>query len=1164
MKKKTFILGIMAFCASFTMNAQYTIYPIPHEQTAGTGTVGFTSEVTVVCESGIDSYTKARAEQVFKEHGITVTFADEASTTNANVYLGVNGSNGTACNMLKQLSIDTSVFDKEGKYDRHIVSLTDEGNGRAQLVIVGENTDATFYGLASLEQIFDNGTTALQPVLINDYADLKDRGIIEGFYGKPYANDVRKDLLRFMMRYKMNTYVYGPKSDYYHSGDWRGQYPTTLTAEQESAGFMTQDKMRDLASVAHDTKVNLVWAIHPGNALLNDADAVSEIMTKFGYMYDLGFRQFAVFCDDVSIPSDEAGMTKTADRIGAIQKAIEAKWNVAGALPNDTVKPLRFTPQIYCRGFAGSDTQFNSFFKALRALPANVTVYYTGGGVWSVPNNNDLNVVQNQFGRNVIWWWNYPCNDNGTGPNEIYPLDMKSNFVDMPNVANNSTIASELTASNMGIISNPMEQGCASKTAVFSVGDYCWNNKAFNNNQSWEASFKAILPNNQTAQEAYRFLAPYLSKNDPSSLNALINSYKTSKDATALNALMNQIIEKCDVMTMLGESTLDNERLLYTDIKPWVLHLRETAVLAKAFIADGTITDAVEAWTSYRSNVKKTEALTTNTDFMAQHMSGFGQSGITLSPRLSHVSNNYLTPFVSDYLYAHAVDNQFVSSSMATTAELFTNVELKNAPRLTYSGTEAYITMTRANVIGKDGYVGYELPIGRKVSSIVVADSLLNNDKFDVLVSANGKQWTKLTSSDSLPIPYLRYAVVYNNTDEAQPLALRMSSLRFKFASRTSEAVRSTEVTRPTGADEFAYWQNHTADLMADGDYGTYTCINKDAVNGDTYTVRLQTQTVIKNVRIVMGTTNGDNAPKGSKVQISTDGSTWYNLREAGTTGTDYDVNSDMAQQVGTESGYGSAIMASDFIPADADGKYTERKASYVRLLVQNVSGKKWLRLHEIEVNPTETSAPAFVDANGTTLFQPTDGSGATSTKSCANLGEFIYNLSNSTLIDGVNLFCDETTMDNAMFSYTTDEETWKELPYDGQRSVVSLSFTGEQRTATAIKVSWTEKTVPAIYEVAEVASENAERPVVSGIETVTADQTEPNVISIVNGQLVAKSATGINHVQVYTIDGRNVLTQHLQGATQVIVPLTAAHHTVLVKVILANGKSETVKALLK
>lgn len=445
-----------------TMMAQYTIYPVPHEQTAGTGKVSFPTKVTVSCDKGIDQSTKNRLTNILSAHGITATFLDDASSVAANIYLGVNGTNGRGNAVAAELGLSLDVLSKEGKFDRHIVSLTDGGQGTARLLVLGENTDATFCGLASLEQMLDNGIADLETVTINDYADLKERGIIEGFYGKPYSSSVRKDLLRFMMRYKMNCYVYGPKSDPYHSGKWGEPYPTELTESQKASGFVCQQDLKDFTSVAADTKVSVVWAIHPGNAIMYSATVVDDVMKKFGSMYDLGFRQFAIFADDVNVPGDEATMKKTADNVGAIQHAIEDKWNIAGADPADTVKALRFTPQIYCRAFAGPDSQFNSFFQAMSSLPANVTVYYTGGGVWSVPNNNDLNTLQAQFGRQAIWWWNYPCNDNGTGPSEIYPLDMKSNFVDMPNVGGGS-IASELTASNQGILCNPMEQGDASK-----------------------------------------------------------------------------------------------------------------------------------------------------------------------------------------------------------------------------------------------------------------------------------------------------------------------------------------------------------------------------------------------------------------------------------------------------------------------------------------------------------------------------------------------------------------------------------------------------------------------------------------------------------------------------------------------------------------------------
>lgn len=451
--------------------------------------------------------------------------------------------------------------------------------------------------------------------------------------------------------------------------------------------------MKDFTSVAADTKVSVVWAIHPGNAIMNCATVVDDVMKKFGSMYDLGFRQFAIFADDVNVPGDEATMKKTADNVGAIQHAIEDKWNIAGADPADTVKALRFTPQIYCRAFAGPDSQFNSFFQAMSSLPANVTVYYTGGGVWSVPNNNDLNTLQAQFGRQAIWWWNYPCNDNGTGPSEIYPLDMKSNFVDMPNVGGGS-IASELTASNQGILCNPMEQGNASKTAIFSAGDYCWNNKGFDNMKSWEASFKGVLPGNESAQKAYRFLAPYLSKNDPESLNTLISDYKKSGDATALNALMDEIVNNCEVMLALETAGTESEQLLLTDIKPWVVRLCDMAITTKTFLTCNSMSNAEEAWSTYMGTSKKAAALSTDAAYMTKHMSGFGSDGISTSERLTHASYRYLTPFVTGYLNAHAVDKFFAKGNSVS---VFTN-NAANADKASVRGgsSNLYIMSTSA------------------------------------------------------------------------------------------------------------------------------------------------------------------------------------------------------------------------------------------------------------------------------------------------------------------------------------------------------------------------------------------------------------------------------------------------------------------------------------
>ena len=85
------------------------------------------------------------------------------------------------------------------------------------MVILGEHTDAAFHALASLDLMLDKGINNLPGVTINDYADMQSRGLVEGYYGYPYSIEVKKDLMHFMKRHKMNTYLYGAKSDPYHS-----------------------------------------------------------------------------------------------------------------------------------------------------------------------------------------------------------------------------------------------------------------------------------------------------------------------------------------------------------------------------------------------------------------------------------------------------------------------------------------------------------------------------------------------------------------------------------------------------------------------------------------------------------------------------------------------------------------------------------------------------------------------------------------------------------------------------------------------------------------------------------------------------------------------------------------------------------------------------------
>ena len=635
---KRTLLTLIGLCAMIVAVAQpYTIYPVPQQQLAREGRARLSGTVCVVAEAGIDAVTVARAEEVLREHGLHVTKAQRPQKGSANLLLGVNGSRGVVDKEASRLNLSRDVFTLQ-KFDRHLLSLTANKRGLAQVLILGEHTDATFCGLASLEQMLEYEAPDAKAakgdypcVTIYDYADIRDRGVIEGYYGVPYSAEVTKDLFRFMARYKMNTYMYGAKSDPYHSKLWGEAYPTTITPEQQRIGYLTQDMLSDIASVGTATKVNFIWAIHPGNAFTdaNDQQVLDKIVHKFADMHRLGVRQFGVFVDDVGVPSDEATLKLGADRLTELQRRIDEQWNRPDALPADTVKPLHFVPQLYAFSWVSAE-QARRFFGSLSTVPDKVRIYITGRNVWSVPNSTDLAIVREYLGHDTSWWWNYPCNDNDV--TKLFTMDTYANFHDEQHIATLARLEPQLTGTPTLII-NPMQQGEVSKIALFSVADYAWNNRAFDNQQSWEAALPAVVGRKYAS--ILRTLAPYLRYFDADALNYAVKNYRNSVERGrpqpgGLVGQLRSVVAACDQMEGLKTSDRASDRLFYEDVRPWLLKLKAMATETIERL-EGRTPEAVD--------------LEQNPDFQFPILTGLGD-GISLSVKTAEPSAEVLQPLL--------------------------------------------------------------------------------------------------------------------------------------------------------------------------------------------------------------------------------------------------------------------------------------------------------------------------------------------------------------------------------------------------------------------------------------------------------------------------------------------------------------------------------------
>lgn len=870
--------------------------------TAQDGTASFSSNVCVVCDDAIDGPTRNRVQQVLREHGLTADFTGGQQQCTSVIYL----------------KVDPKVA-VPGKFDAHTISLSALSDGMASLTITGQNTDATFMGLASLEQMLDCGNTALPCVSIEDYADQQQRGIVEGYYGYPYSVEVKKDLMRFMMRMKMNSYMYGAKSDPFHLSRWTEAYPANVTPEQEENGWLSQSMVEDICRTSAETKVNFIWSIHPGDKIISSTSVVNDIMAKYDKMYKLGVRQFGLFVDDVGVPKEQDKMELNARRVTELQAAIEKKWNTPGALPADTVKPLNFVPQIYCYDFAGGDDVYKRFFEALATTPDHIIIYTTGRGVWSVPNTNDFNKPKSHLGRDVAWWWNYPCNDNADS--QIYPMDMYQNFVDMPAVGS-TTLPKEMNA-GIGIVCNPMQQGEVAKIPLFSAADYAWNNSGFVNKTSWAAAFPFIL-RDEVKANALKTLAPYLTKNDPT------GKFPSSSDAKT-RSLIHDLLDAIDVVKDFAESDTKSDQLLWHDLRPWVLKLEQMLHAAELLIdAKNTSADRNERWASFTEGVGITNTLESKEDFKSYTLEGMYATVGT--PHMAQPAAKFLGTYLNT-LKTTAVKN--LVPSKTAKAVKFTNTAY--GATVTTNGNEIYSTLA-VKSYNPGEYLGIELPAPTRLKEMLVADTLVQHRA--VMLSADGQQWTRLepTGSDTRTIDgFVKYVAIVNDTDQSAYFRLTKSVLKLTLLPTPT----ISSIVAPTDADEGKRTN------IYDGDVSTWWAPKQNQANNDVIRLNLSSAAPIRKVRFVVHTTNGDYMKTG-RIEISEKAESGYkrlNIEGKSASKNTFTLD-DMTPLHADGTPFAPGEKANtEIFQIYMDGK--GQNAQYVRFYNQSATAGKWIRVAE-------------------------------------------------------------------------------------------------------------------------------------------------------------------------------------------------------------------------
>jgi hyaluronoglucosaminidase len=223
-------------------------------------------------------------------------------------------------------------------------------------------------------------------------------GVIEGFYGQSWSWAQRHELLDMMADWRLNSYLYAPKSDAFLRRKWREEWDQSTRAE-----------LIALSNTAK--KNNLFFGVGLSLVDFHESQDQQALYEKIKSLNALKLSFLGVFFDDMR-----------GDLPGLIEQQIAA---------------LRFIRQysdaqqiIFCPTYYSFDPVLENVFgvrpynywKYLAAnLPIDIQVFWTGPKVISDSLAvSDLVDAYRLTGRRVAVWDNYPVNDGRVTSNYLH------------------------------------------------------------------------------------------------------------------------------------------------------------------------------------------------------------------------------------------------------------------------------------------------------------------------------------------------------------------------------------------------------------------------------------------------------------------------------------------------------------------------------------------------------------------------------------------------------------------------------------------------------------------------------------------------------------------------------------------------------------------------
>ena len=217
-------------------------------------------------------------------------------------------------------------------------------------------------------------------------------GVIEGFFGKPWEWEIRRNYAQFLKNIGYGFYIYAPKADRHLRKDWRQDWSDDHLQE-----------LIQLGEIYH--REGLKWGIgfSPFEIYLHyDTQAIQDLETKIRYFNHLKVDILAVLFDD---------MRGDCSEISKIQ--VDIVHRIAGLSNAETfiICPTYYTDDPILNQLFGEKP--DNYLQTLgKELDPAIEVFWTGQKVCSKSYPESyLQEVEQCLGRKPFIWDNYPVND---------------------------------------------------------------------------------------------------------------------------------------------------------------------------------------------------------------------------------------------------------------------------------------------------------------------------------------------------------------------------------------------------------------------------------------------------------------------------------------------------------------------------------------------------------------------------------------------------------------------------------------------------------------------------------------------------------------------------------------------------------------------------------